>query len=298
MNLKKILRRTRAKLRAAKLPKKAHKLDGTFDDLPLRNLRPPCPYGAGCALLSDSLHQQNYEHPDIDMGISSKKPNKYVVQGQTKKQKKLENKSAREQDRAEQAAMEEEINNRLSILAKRRQERLGTDETNGESSHKHALYVESSDSDDESSVEANDGEDTIRSLKFSSKKLESKAKVVIRNSPKMSPKERKKLLDDTKAEHHWSPMMNAIVESTSLDDRTDEEKEHENKFILKRILKERDFMPRGGKQNQAQPLFDLSMGSSGRGIFQGQNFFNNLLAKVQANGKRQVGKRNKFDEIG
>ena len=56
-------------------------------------------------------------------------------------------------------------------------------------------------------------------------------------------------------------------------------------------------MPRGGKQNQAQPLFDLSMGRSASGIFQGQNFFNNLLAKVQANDKRQRGKRNKFDEI-
>ena len=169
---------------------------------------------------SDSLHQQNYEHPDIEMGVSCKKPNKYVVQGQRPRQKKLET-SLPENKRAEQAAMEDEINKRLNILAKRRQERLGTDETNGESSHKHALYVESSDSDDESSVEANDGEDTIRSLKFSSKKLETKAKVVIRNSPKMSPKERKKLLDDTKAEHHWSPTMNAIVESTNLDDRTE-----------------------------------------------------------------------------
>ena len=298
MNLKKLLRRTRAKLRAAKLPKKAHKLDCTFDDLPLQNLRPRCPYGAGCALLSDSLHQQNYEHPDIEIGVGRKKPNKYVFQEQVQKQKKLESKSTREQDRDEQAALEKEVNKRLNILAKRRQERLGADDIARTTHHKNTLHVEFSDSDDESSVEeANDGEDTIRSLKFASKKLESKAKIIIRSSPKMSPKERKKLLKDTKVESRSPPTMNAIVESTNLDDRTEEEKEHENKFILKRILKERDFMPRGGKQNESKPLFALSMGNSSSGIFQGQNFFSNLLAKVKANGERPTGRRNKFDEI-
>ena len=38
--------------------------------------------------------------------------------------------------------------------------------------------------------------------------------------------------------------MKTIVEAIHLDSRTEEEKEHESKYILKRILKERDFMPR------------------------------------------------------
>ena len=70
MDLKKILRRTRIKLKAIRLPKKKHKLDNTFDDdIPLyQSNKPICPYGRTCALISDSKQARPTQKDPSTMG--------------------------------------------------------------------------------------------------------------------------------------------------------------------------------------------------------------------------------------
>ena len=304
MDLKKVLRRTRIKLKAIRLPKKKHKLDITFDEIPLyKSNKPICPYGRTCALISDSKHQQNYTHEygTITTTTTTTMSNKNTVHSKYKVSAPLHIESTKsnivDKDDEEQKQLEKELSERLTILAKRRYEKLGIEPSDlKENIRKKEDIISSSDDEDkEEDDDEDDGTDTIRSVKYSVKKQDTRTKIIIKNSPNLSEKKRKRMLK--KKIGGQNEPMKTIVEAIHLDSRTEEEKEHESKYILKRILKERDFMPRvvnsNGDNKKASLFFSKLAGGK-------RNFLTGILKQSQQHSKRKqqgATRKNKFDEI-
>jgi hypothetical protein len=315
MDLKKVLSRTRKKLLAIKLKKKRHKLDVTFDDIPfLENDRSKCPYGLSCALISDPIHQRNFSHEylkhtgkykdtadskyKVHVTSISKVPIAKSDDIQTYKVKETD------VDDKEQKKMEEELNERLEILAKRRYERLGITTTNDVKARNYldGIGDENDTDEDDDLVEKNDdddgnnidGEDTFRSSKYTYQKKKKRELIILQNSPYASPKEIKNMMKIKN--NRQNNVMNTIVETTKMDPRTEEEKECENKFILKRILKERDFMARISNANDSS-VDDRSLFGTSKNFFGGSKTFRNMFMKTKENENKKYSRKNNFDEI-